>query len=68
MVWLGPLEPLKMTSDANEEHTVDLRTVGKINMTGTHDTRTLVADIKVAAVQTNVTEILRSTSDNTRWE
>jgi hypothetical protein len=68
MVWMGPLERLKMTSDANEEHTIDFHIVGNLNMTNTHDPRTSVTDVKLSAVQTNVTVILRSISDDTRQD
>ena len=63
MVWMGPLDPferLEMTSNANEEHTVVFHTVGKVDMADTHDPGTSVADVKLSAIQTNVTVILRS--------
>jgi hypothetical protein len=66
MVWLTPLERPKMTGNANEEHSVDVCTGGKGNVTDTHDARAYVAYIEVTTVQANVTVVLKQISTNMR--
>ena len=71
VVWIAPLDPLersKMTSDANEERTVDFHVVWNVDMTSTHDPRTSVADVELSTVQTNIAVILIPISDDMRQD